>query len=322
MKHSRIFVFAAVALCAAQVFAAAKPFIVGAEQAQTRIVMLDPDVVAPEPAKIVWEWRPSNDANLKAAGLAGRFGNPSECKPSEDGKRILVCASDNGFAVVDVATTNAVAAGVIHLPDGKYANLHSICELPDGNLVVAGSQGGGLIVVDIKSKPFSTSPAITTNAYRGAHGALWDAKRNCLWATGEKPLTRFLYDSKTKTLMRDKSWLTKQPYALCCGHDLVWGDKEHSSIAVTLGQAIARLDLKDADKVVEMTIAEEFPGSVKGISYEGGERLAVYMDKTAFKGKPWTTINIHVDGNGKSRVYTLSGCGFYKAHFFTGKLDK
>ena len=71
-----------------------------------------------------------------------------------------------------------------------------------------------------------------------------------------------------------------------------------------------------------MTIVEELPGSVKGISYDGGERLAVYMDKTALKGKPWTTINIHVDGNGKSRVYTLPGSGFYKAHFFLGKLGK
>lgn len=315
MRAKELVVSAAVAMCVVQVFAAARPFVVGAEQAQTRIVMLDPDVVAPEPAKIVWEWRPSKDANLTAAGLAGRFGNPSECKPSEDGKRILVCASDNGFAVVDVATTNAVAAGFIHLPDGKYANLHSICELPDGNIVVAGSQGGGLIVVDVKTKPFSTSPAITTNAYRGAHGALWDAKRKCLWATGEKPLTRFLYDPKTRTLKRDKSWTTEEPYSRYCGHDLVWGDKEHSSIAVTLGQAIARLDLKDADVTDAMAVAEKLPGSVKGLSYHGGERLAVYMDKTAFKGKPWTTVNIHVDGNGKSRVYTLPGCGFYKAHF-------
>lgn len=321
MKANRIIALA-VALCAVEAFAAAKPFVVGAEQAQTRIVMLDPDVVAPAPAKIVWEWRPSRDAKLKAAGLAGRFGNPSECKPSEDGKRILVCASDNGFAVVDVATTNAVAAGFIHLPDGKYANLHSICELPDGNLVVAGSQGGGLVVVDIKSKPFSTSPAITTNAYRGAHGALWDAKRKCLWATGEKPLTRFFYDPKTKTLKRDKSWTTKQPFSFCCGHDLVWGDKDRNRIAVTLGNGIAVLDLDKADKTDMMEISEELPGSVKGISYCGGERLAVYMDKTAFKGKPWTTINVHVDGNGQSRVYTLPGCGFYKAHFFSGRLGK
>ena len=318
MKPSLIAVFAAGAICAAQSFAAAKPCIVGAEQAQTRIVMLDPDVVAPAPAKIVWEWRPSKDAKLKAAGLAGKFGKPSECKPSEDGKRILVCASDNGFAVVDVATTNAVAAGCVNLPGGKYANLHSICELPDGNLLVAGSQYGGLMVVDIKSNPFSKSPAITTNAYRGAHGVLWDAKRKCLWATGEEPLTRFLYDPKTKTLRRDKSWTTKKPYSFCCGHDLVWGDSEHSSVAVTLARAIARLDLEDADKTDEMAIAEELPGSVKGISYHGGERLAVYMDNTAFKGLPWTTINIHVDGNGKSRVYTLPGSGFYKAHFFTG----
>lgn len=321
MKANRIIALAAT-LCAVEAFAAAKPFVVGAEQAQTRIVMLDPDVVAPAPAKIVWEWRPSRDAKLKAAGLAGRFGNPSECKPSEDGKRILVCASDNGFAVVDVATTNAVAAGFIHLPDGKYANLHSICELPDGNLVVAGSQGGGLVVVDIKSKPFSTSPAITTNAYRGAHGALWDAKRKCLWATGEKPLTRFFYDPKTKTLKRDKSWTTKQPFSFCCGHDLVWGDKDRNRIAVTLGNGIAVLDLDKADKTDMMEISEELPGSVKGISYCGGERLAVYMDKTAFKGKPWTTINVHVDGNGRSRVYTLPGCGFYKAHFFSGRLGK
>ena len=76
MRAKELVVSAAVAMCVVQVFAAARPFVVGAEQAQTRIVMLDPDVVAPEPAKIVWEWRPSKAANLTAAGLAGRFGNP------------------------------------------------------------------------------------------------------------------------------------------------------------------------------------------------------------------------------------------------------
>ena len=100
----------AAAVVAAQTGWAKNPVVVGAEQAQTRIVMLDPDVVAPATAKVIWEWRPSKDPKLIAAKLAGRFGNISECKPSEDGKRILVCASDNGFAVVDVATTNAVAA--------------------------------------------------------------------------------------------------------------------------------------------------------------------------------------------------------------------
>ena len=320
MKLCGLLLACALSIIVAQSFAATKrPLVVGAEQAQTRIVMLDPDVVAPAPAKIVWEWKPSKDANLKAAGLAGKFGNVDECKPSDDGKRILVCASSCGFAVVDVATTNAVAAGCVNLP-GKCANLHSICELPDGNLVVAGSQAGGLMVVDIKSKPFSRSSHVTTNDYRGAHGALWDAKRNCLWATGEKPLTRFFYDPKTKTLKRDKSWNAEKPFSYCCGHDLVWCDKEHNRIASTLGNGIAVLDLKSADKTDMMEISETLPGSVKGLSYDGGERLAVYMDKTAFKGKPWTTINIHVDGNGKSRVYTLPGCGFYKAHFFPGKL--
>lgn len=320
---NRDLVAAAIVFCAVQTPASeVRPFIVGAEQSQTRIVMLDPDVVAPAPAKIVWEWRPSKDANIRAAGLAGVFGNPSECKPSDDGKRILVCASDNGFAVIDMATTNAVAAGLIRLPDGKYPNLHSICELPDGNIVVAGSQSGGLVVVDIKSKRFSSSPSIKTNAYHGAHGVLWDAKRKCLWATGEKPLTRFFYDSKTMMLRRDKSWTTKKPFSFCCGHDLVWGDRNHSSVAATLGNGIARLDLKDADQTDMMEVVEELPGSVKGLSYHGGERLAVYMDKTAFKGKPWTTVNIHVDGNGTNRVYTLPGSGFYKAHFYSGKLGR
>jgi hypothetical protein len=257
--------------------------------------------------------------DLAAAGLAGKFDNVDECKPSDDGKRILVCASSCGFAVVDVATTNAVAAGCVNLP-GKCANLHSICELPDGNLVVAGSQAGGLMIVDIKSKPFSGSSHVTTNAYRGAHGVLWDAKRNCLWATGEKPLTRFFYDPKTKTLKRDKSWNVEKPFSYLCGHDLVWGNKEHNRIASTLGNGIAVLDLESADKTDMMEISETLPGSVKGLSYAGGERLAVYLDKTAFKGMPWTTINIHVDGNGASRVYTLPGSAFYKAHFFLGSL--
>ena len=73
MKLSVILFACAFSAVAAQTLAAKHPLVVGAEQAQTRIVMLDPDVVSPEPAKIVWEWKPAKDAKLKAAGLAGRF---------------------------------------------------------------------------------------------------------------------------------------------------------------------------------------------------------------------------------------------------------
>ena len=173
MKLSGILFACVFSVVAAQSLAAKRPLVVGAEQAQTRIVMLDPDVVSPEPAKIVWEWRPAKDEKLIAAKLSGKFSNPSECKPSDDGKRILVCASNCGFAVVDVATTNAVAAGCVNLP-GKCANLHSICELPDGNLVVAGSQvciaSRGKVKKLCMEVKAGTSADVSIRALRGSGG--------------------------------------------------------------------------------------------------------------------------------------------------------
>ena len=111
MKLSGILFACVFSAVAVQSLAAKRPLVVGAEQAQTRIVMLDPDVVSPEPAKIVWEWKPAKDANLMAAGLADKFDNVDECKPSDDGKRILVCASRCGFAVVDVASLAGAEGG-------------------------------------------------------------------------------------------------------------------------------------------------------------------------------------------------------------------
>ena len=255
---SRKMVLAAVcsaALAIESIGEPARPTIVAAEQVGTRIVMLDPDVVAPENARIIWEWKPKNDPNVIAAGLAGRFGNPDECKMSSDRTKILMCSSDNGFAVVDVATTNAVACGYVPF-GGKYANLHSISELPDGNVVVAGSEHPGcLVVVDI-STPCSATQPQSVLEYPGGHGVIWDWDRNCLWATGTGKLSRFSYDRETKTLTEEKTWAFPKGSESITGHDLVWKDAAHTRIVVTGGIGLMYLDMADADTATALTGCE------------------------------------------------------------------
>ena len=313
MKTNRFVLACAAAVCVAQVFAD-WPKVVGAEQVGKRIVMLDPDVVAPANARIVWEWKPDNDANVKAAGISGTFGNLSECKMSRDKTKILACASDGGFAIIDVATTNAVACG--RVASSPYSNLHSISELPDGNVVLAGSENQGLIVVDISANPCSGSQPRYLFEYPGAHGVIWDWDRGCLWATGQKKLSKFTYDSSTKTLAEVKYWtFSPTENVNATGHDLVWKDAAHTRIVVTGGYGLMYLDIAEADTATSLSclLREQF-SAVKGLSYYGTERLTLTPDGTAPKG--WQSRNITVTGNGSRRVYSLDGAGFYKAHFY------
>ena len=313
MKTNRFVLACAAAVCVAQVFAD-WPKVVGAEQVGKRVVMLDPDVVAPANARIVWEWKPDDDPNVKAAGIAWTFGNMSECKMSRDRTKILACASDGGFAIIDVVTTNTVACG--RVASSPYSNLHSISELPDGNVVLAGSEGQGLIVVDISANPCSANQPRYLFEYPGAHGVIWDWDRDCLWATGQKKLSKFTYDSSTKTLTEVKYWtFSPSENVNATGHDLVWKDAAHTRIVVTGGYGLMYLDIAEADTTttLDCQFRDQFL-SVKGLSYYETERLTLMPDATS--PETWQSKNITVTGNGTRRVYSLDGAGFYKAHFY------
>ena len=132
----------------------------------------------------IWSWRAADCPNLRDA-LHATFRSTDDCKPVEDGKRILITSSSNGVALVERATKRAVF-------NASVINAHSAEALPGGRIVVASSvsqseKGNRLVLFDIAApeKEIFSDPLVS------AHGVVWDEKRRILWALGYDELRAY-----------------------------------------------------------------------------------------------------------------------------------
>lgn len=137
-----------------------------------------------------WTW-----SGATAAGISDdqrpRFRNLDECRAVENGRKILITASNGGCAML------SHPAGEI-LWQASVTNAHSIELLPRERVVVASSlSGDALVVFDLKTshKPLMRTPL------RSAHGVIWDASRERLWALGFDELRTY----------RLENWETAEP---------------------------------------------------------------------------------------------------------------
>lgn len=157
--------------------------IVITEQGSKRILVLPADQDAWSTRDYSWTWAPSEANGL--GDLAKAWVNPDEAKLTErEGQRYLMTTASGGFV------------GVVPYPQGSGAywaadvggpsNPHSIELLPDGNVAVAASTGGWLRVYTASQGQRSTT--YTEYPLEGAHGAVWDAQRQVLWALGTHEL--------------------------------------------------------------------------------------------------------------------------------------
>lgn len=165
---------------------------------------------ANEKLEKVWSWQAKQCEQLPGA-MRGAFATTDDCKPVDGGSRILISSSSGGCAVVE-------------RPSGKviwYArvpNAHSLELLPRDRIVVASSvhdQGNRLVLFDVarSDQPIWDTPLVS------AHGVVWDAERQVLWALGLKELQTY----ELKDWKSDKPALAmKDNYPLPDGdgHDL------------------------------------------------------------------------------------------------------
>ena len=130
----------------------------------------------------VWSWDASTRPEIPEA-IRSKFRSTDECKPVDGGVKILVTSSGGGVALVERATGKALFWAVVQ-------NAHSAEILPGNRVVVAGStgdQGNRLVLFDLA---VSEKPLFTDELYSG-HGVVWDAKRERLWALGERELRAY-----------------------------------------------------------------------------------------------------------------------------------
>ena len=181
----------------------------------------------------VWSWKATDNDGLPEH-LRDKFRTTDECKPVEDGRKILIVSSGGGIALVERSTKKALFYAFI-------GNAHSAEILPNNRVVVAGSrhaQGNCLAVFDLNQ----SEKILYSEALDSGHGVVWDEPRRLLWALG--------YD-QLKAL-RLKDWETAQPkletvdtYPLPdkSGHDLR-PVPQTEDLVVTTGRNVFLFDRK------------------------------------------------------------------------------
>lgn len=166
------------------------------------IFQIDP--AAEMPAKL-WSWRAKDHAELPA-DLVKTFASTTDCKPLDGGKRLLICSSSGGCALLEMPSGKA-------LWWARVPNAHSIEALPGGLIAVAASTaaaGNKVLLFDGKAP----DQRVSELALHSAHGLVWDDGRKRLWALG--------FDRLLACALENGKLVVKASHALPDkdGHDL------------------------------------------------------------------------------------------------------
>lgn len=132
----------------------------------------------------VWSWRADQPSGLPEA-FGELFKTTDECKPVDNGRKVLITSSGGAVALVDRQQNRVLFYG-------RAANAHSADLLPGGRIAVAASvdpQGRGdrLVIFD---RSGSDQP-LWTEALPSGHGVVWDEERKLLWALADADLRVF-----------------------------------------------------------------------------------------------------------------------------------
>jgi hypothetical protein len=246
----------------------------------------------------VWRWKASARAEMPYA-IRRRFYYTADCKPVDGGKRILIVTSGGAVALVERKTGRA-----LFWAGAPYA--HSAEMLPGNRIVVAcASRANRLALFDVAvpEKEVFTCPL------PGAHGVVWDEKRQFLWALDDTDLRTYRlvdWDSDHPSLSPADAY--KLPKI--GGHDLspVPGSND---LTVT---ANSQSWYFDRDKREFRPLAEiPKSWSIKSISIDPLTHELAYVQA---EGRNWWAESVHILPD---RTIHLLGQHIYKARWNTGK---
>lgn len=136
----------------------------------------------------IWSWKAADCAEIPEA-MKKSFRTTDDCKPVDGGRKILISSSGGAVALVDRATRRAEFWAAV-------VNAHSIERLPGDRIAAAASTGKAeganrIVVFDAAS-----GRELASDELHSAHGVVWDARREVLWALGKDQLRAYSLDLK------------------------------------------------------------------------------------------------------------------------------
>jgi len=139
------------------------------------VFVLDISATKEDAPKKVWSWKAADREDLPAA-VREKFKTTDDCRPFDSGAKIMISSSSGGCAVVERPSGRILWYGLV-------PNAHGIEWLPGERIVAAASTnavGNKLILFDLKQP----DQRLFETPLESAHGVVWDAARERLWALG------------------------------------------------------------------------------------------------------------------------------------------
>jgi len=177
---------------------------------------------------------PAQPVKVFSWKAAGRPDVPAQLQPkfrtTDDGKavgsgRILITSSSGAVALVERPTGRTLFWA-------RCSNAHSAELLPGGRIVVASSvhENGGsrLVLFDVKH----SDQELASVPLYSAHGVVWDARRQLLWALGGNYLEAYTladWETAAPSLKKTGSWALPSQG----GHELAPADSTNSRLVVS-----------------------------------------------------------------------------------------
>lgn len=245
---------------------------------------------------ITWSW----DATAAAStlGLAeNRCNHLDDCKPVDNGKKLLCTSSYNWCVLLDIATKE------ILFHTTATPNAHSAELLPNNRLVVACSEGSGSGNNSVQLYDISQPNQILYQSALGsAHGVVWNETTQRLYAIGGQSLQVYKlkdWETASPSLELEKTVQTPQGGL----HDMSYVN----SNTLCIGGRRAYLYDIGANQFTEMTL---FAAStaIKSINYNDETGELWYTDSTNPEGsQSWSTQTIRyaTDKNASTETRTI-----------------
>ncbi|KAA0992673.1 DUF6528 family protein [Dyadobacter aurulentus] len=240
---------------------------------------------------VIWEWDAKTAADLPEAEKP-KFRTMDDCKSIENGRRLLVSSSSGAVAVIDIATKKIDFRADV-------PNAHSIALLPGNFLAAAASThkaGNMLMLFDLKK---GNKPIYTDTLY-SAHGAVWNAGHDRLYALGYKVLREYKQAGEKLELV--------QKWAIpgIGGHELMMAPGGQH-LFMTEHHGAWKFDIKAAkfEKIAGFPDAE----NIKSLGQDKSGQYIYTVPEESW----WT---FHVRFLNPLRAFAFPGLHVYKARWF------
>ena len=262
-----------------------------------KALIIDVDKSEGKNVHVVWDWKVSDIAQELPSEYQKYMIPLDECKPVDNGTKILLTSSGGGVLLLDRDSKKSLFYA--HVPMAHSADL-----LPDGRVAVALSthkNGNSLELYDVK-KP---EQVIFRDSLYSGHGVVWMEKNKILFALGFDELRAYSltnWNTATPSLHLEKTWKTP----IKGGHDL---------IKVTDNELI----FTAYDGVYWFNVAEETfktfeplqdRKNIKSLNYDKTTDYMVYTQAEI----SWWTHNIYIEPIKK--VLTIEDINLYKVRTF------